>query len=112
MNSADFLKRALNRRQFLGSSAMNAAGVAAGMVGVGLAASSAQAAPTERVNLGIIGVRGQGKLLAETFAGLGQADVVTLCDIDESIAYETSKSISEYTLSLHDALPIYRKSVV
>lgn len=96
MNSEDFLKRALNRRQFLGSSAMNAAGVAAGMVGVGLAANSPQAAPGERVNLGIIGVRGQGKLLAETFAGLGQAEIVTLCDIDESIAYETAKSVAEF----------------
>lgn len=96
MNSEDFLKRALNRRQFLGSSAMNAAGVAAGMVGVGLAANSAQAAPGERVNLAIIGVRGQGKLLAETFSGLGQAEIVTLCDIDESIAHETAKSVAEF----------------
>ncbi len=95
MNTTDFLKRGLNRRQFLGSSAKNAAGMAAGMVGVGLAASSAKAAPSERVNLGIIGVRGQGKSLAEQFASLPQAEVVTVCDIDEAIAGETANTVAE-----------------
>ena len=35
MNVEDFLKHEISRRQFLGSSAKNAAGVAAGMVGLG-----------------------------------------------------------------------------
>ena len=95
MNADDFLKRSLNRRQFLGSSAMNAAGVAAGMVGVGLAAGAAQSTPNERVHLGIIGARGQGKTLAEAFAGLPGAEVVSVCDIDESIARETANAVSE-----------------
>lgn len=95
MKTADFLRKELSRRQFLGSSAKNAAGMAAGMVGVGLAATSAHAAPHERVNLGIIGVRGRGKTLAEAFAGLPQAEVVTVCDVDESIVRETANSVAE-----------------
>ncbi|MCA9071656.1 MAG: Gfo/Idh/MocA family oxidoreductase, partial [Planctomycetaceae bacterium] len=95
MNAADFLRKGLNRRQFLGSSAKNAAGMAAGMVGVGLAAGSEHASPHERVHLGVIGARGQGKTLAEAFAGLPQAEVVTICDVDESIARETANSVAE-----------------
>ncbi len=95
MNASDFLRREINRRQFLGSSAKNAAGVAAGLVGVGLAAQAAHAAPNERVNLGVIGVRGQGKALAESFAALPDAEVVAVCDIDETIARETANTVAE-----------------
>lgn len=73
----------INRREFLGSSAKNAAGVAAGMVGLA-GVAVAKAAPTERVSVGVIGVRGQGKVLATGLAALPDVDLVTLCDIDES----------------------------
>jgi len=47
-------------------------------VGVGLAAGSAQAAANEHVHLGVIGVRGQGKVLAESFAALPHSHVVSV----------------------------------
>ena len=88
MNVDDFLKRAVNRRQFLGSSAKNAA-VAAGMVGLAgataVAASSAKATASERVRLATIGVRNQGKTLTSHLASLPDVDVVALCDVDESL---------------------------
>lgn len=85
MNAEDFQKRDLSRRQFLGRSAQNAAGVAAGMVGLAGATALAKGAASERVRLAVIGVRNQGKSLATGFASLPDASIVTLCDVDESV---------------------------
>ena len=68
MNTNDPFKSDLNRRQFLGRSAQNAAGVAAGMVGLAGATALAKGAASERVRLAVIGVRNQGKALASGFA--------------------------------------------
>jgi len=74
----------LNRREFLGASAKNAAGVAAGVAGfVGM--SRASASPGEQVQVGVIGVRNQGKLLAQTLAGFADVAVTTVCDVDEGV---------------------------
>jgi predicted dehydrogenase len=93
MNTEDFLKADLNRRQFLGSSAANAAGMAAGMVGLAGATAVAKSSPGERVSLGVIGIRGQGKFLASSMAKFADADVVAVCDIDESLLPIASKAI-------------------
>jgi len=95
MKTEDFLQHELNRRQFLGSSAANAAGMAVGMVGVGLADSASRTNPAERVRLGIIGVRTQGLELAQTFAGMRDVDVVALCDVDETVLHSAAQSVEE-----------------
>ncbi|MFN0056040.1 MAG: Gfo/Idh/MocA family protein [Planctomycetales bacterium] len=85
---------ALNRREFLGSSAINAAGVAAGMAaGVVGWTGAASGSPSERVRVGVIGVRNQGKLLATTLAQISDAQVVALCDIDESLLPATGRAV-------------------
>ena len=71
---------AVNRRQFLGRSAQ---GVAVGVVGLSTAAKGAHSA-NDRIGVGVIGVRNQGKLLAGELARFGDVDVRTLCDIDET----------------------------
>ncbi|MSR58346.1 MAG: Gfo/Idh/MocA family oxidoreductase [Planctomycetaceae bacterium] len=73
----------LNRREFLGSSALNAAGVAAGIVGWG-GVSAASRSPSERVRVAVIGLRNQGKSLAAALAGLPDVEVAALCDVDRS----------------------------
>ena len=93
MNTEDFLKADLNRRQFLGSSAANAAGMAAGMVGLSGATAAAKSSPGERVSLGVIGIRGQGKFLASSMATFADADVVAVCDVDESLLPIASKAV-------------------
>ena len=93
MKTEDFLKHEINRRQFLGSSAKNAAGMAAGMVG--LAGAVAQASPGERVRIAAIGVRSQGKSLALSMAGFADVDVVAVCDVDKSLLPGVSKLIGE-----------------
>ncbi len=93
MNVDDFLKRDIDRRQFLGKSAQNAAGMAAGIVG--LSGTVAKAAPSERVTLAIIGTRSQGKRLASSMASFPDLDLVAICDIDDSLLPATAKVIED-----------------
>ena len=81
MNVEEFKQYEINRREFLNSSAKNAAGMAAGVVGLG---AVAKAATSERVRVGVVGVRNQGKVLAKSLAEVSDVDVMALCDVDES----------------------------
>ena len=98
MNVDEFLKRAVNRRQFLGSSAKNAA-VAAGMVGLAgataVAASNSKATASERVRIATIGVRNQGKTLTSHLATLPDVEIVALCDVDESLRPTAMSTVSD-----------------
>lgn len=67
-----------NRRDFLGRSACNAAGVAAGAIGLGV--SSADSSST--IRLGIIGAGQQGQDLAKLFADRSDVELRVLCDVD------------------------------
>lgn len=93
MKTEDFLKADINRRQFLGSSAANAAGVAAGMVGLANASAEGKSSPNDRVRLGVIGVRGQGKSLATSMAKFSDTEVAVVCDVDQSLLPIASKSV-------------------
>jgi predicted dehydrogenase len=93
MNIDDFLRHEGNRRQFLGSSAKNAAGVAAGMVALGSIA--AQAGASERVRVAVIGVRNQGKSLAGNLATLADVEVSALCDVDESLRPAATRAVAD-----------------
>lgn len=73
-------RTAVSRRQFLGRSAQ---GVAAGVVGLSTAAKASHS-PNERLGIGIVGVRNQGKLLAGELARFADVDVRALCDVDET----------------------------
>ncbi len=84
----------LNRRQFLGSSAKNAAGVAAGVVSLSAAAAIAHG-NLEKIRLGVIGIRNQGKELATSFASLPGASVTTVCDVDDSLFPAVVKSVEQ-----------------
>src|SRR5436190_2018063 len=81
----NFATDSLNRRAFLGSSAKNAAGVAAGLVSLTSISSTVLGGSSEPVRLGVIGVRNQGRILAETLARHSNAHVVALCDVDPSV---------------------------
>lgn len=66
-----------NRREFLENSARNAAGLAAGAIGLGAARS-----PHESLQIGIIGVGEQGRELAATLASVANNEIVGICDVD------------------------------
>ena len=69
-----------SRRDFLGTSALMAGGVLLSQ------ATPAKAAANERVAIGVIGCGGRTRGLAPAFAGLGETEVVSVCDPDEARA--------------------------
>jgi len=91
MNVDQFLKCDISRRQFLGRSAQNAAGMAAGMVG--LSGAVAKSGPNERVRVGVIGVRNQGSALAGRLASFADVDVIALCDVDPRVVPQTREAV-------------------
>ena len=94
MNVDEFLEQDCNRRRFLENSARNAAGVAAGFVGLGTSASAA-GSPGERIRAGVIGVRSQGKSLARLLAGRPDVSVRALCDVHESLRETVGSEVAE-----------------
>lgn len=93
MKNAEALRRDLSRRQFLGRSAQNAAGVAAGMVG--LSSTVARADRSRPIRIGIIGVRNQGRSLAEAFSRMPDVNVVSLCDVDSTLQAAAMNAVLE-----------------
>ncbi len=75
----------ISRRKFLGASAANAAELAAaGVVGL-TGVASAKAVPSERLAVGVVGIRSQGKTLATALAVFPDVDVAAVCDVDEGL---------------------------
>lgn len=75
------------RRNFLASTA--AAGVVVAV------SNAAKAAPSERINLCIVGVRGRGNSLAKNFAALPEAQITHICDVNETILGSFGKQIED-----------------
>lgn len=94
MNTDDFKRLAVNRRQFLGRSAQQ---MAVGVVGLSATASAAMAgrSPNDRVAVGIVGVRNHGKLLAGELAKFGDVEVRSLCDVDETQFAPVIRAVTE-----------------
>ncbi len=84
----------MNRRDFLKGSAQ-----VAGIVGLTTTRAQAQkvekAPPSERVVVGVMGVRGRGRGLAQGFASLPNAEVAYLCDVDDSVVPPALKAVTE-----------------
>ena len=91
MNVDDFLEQDVSRRRFL---SQGAAGVAAGVVGIGRTAT-AEDSPSHIVRLGVIGVRSQGKTLGVECARVSGARVISVCDVDESMRARAAVAIEE-----------------
>ena len=77
MNSSCRSHSECNRREFLGSSARNAAGVAAGALSLGVAGH-----PPDDVRIGCIGLGQQGKKLATHLAQIPGVRIASICDVD------------------------------
>ncbi|WP_010587061.1 Gfo/Idh/MocA family protein [Schlesneria paludicola] len=76
------------RREFLASATVAGAAMALG-------SRSAKAGPNERVNLCVIGVRGRGSSVGKGFAGLPEAQVTHVCDVNELLLDGYAKQIAE-----------------
>ncbi len=87
----------LNRRQFLGSSARNAAQAAAGVVGLSQV-TQLQARPrplVESVQVGIVGLRNQGQVLAQAFQQVAGCRVAAVCEIDEAVLQTGMRQLTQ-----------------
>ena len=67
--------KTLNRREFLGTSIYGAAIIAA-------AGQASKVPPSERLQVGCVGVSGRAGQLMQMFAGLKEVEVVALADVD------------------------------
>lgn len=74
--------RGVDRRTFL---AGTAAATAASWAGVAGAPRTVKAAPSERLSVCVIGIRGRGSSLARDFAALPEAQVTHVCDVNEPL---------------------------
>ena len=70
---------ATTRRNFVAKTALGA-GVAAAVQ-----SRAVQAAPSDAINIGVVGIRGRGRDHYRAFAGLPGVRVTHLCDIDERL---------------------------
>ncbi len=71
-----------SRREFLKSSGTAAAGI--GLVS-SLSSTMASCAPGNKVNVGLIGCKGQGFEDLKAFLGNPEVECIALCDIDDSV---------------------------
>lgn len=82
-----------SRREFLADAAMAGALLTMG-------SSVAKAAPSERVNLCVIGVRGRGKSVGKSFAGLPNAQITHVCDVNETLLGSYGQEIADIQKSV------------
>lgn len=80
--------QAQNRRQFL----RGAAGAAAVTL---WSRNAAKAAPSERVTLCVVGIRGRGQGLARNFAKLPNAQITHVCDVYEPVRVQMGKMVAD-----------------
>ena len=59
------------------------------------AATAMAAAPSDRIQLAVIGVRGQGRSLAARFATLPNCQVRTLCDVDPRVYARAANEVEK-----------------
>ncbi|MBI4908360.1 MAG: Gfo/Idh/MocA family oxidoreductase [Acidobacteria bacterium] len=52
-------------------------------------------AASDRINLAIIGIRGRGRAIAGAIAGMPQANIAALCDVDETVYSRTLQAVQE-----------------
>src|SRR6478752_8475184 len=78
----------ISRRRFLAHGAVAPAAVS-------LFTRTAKAAPSERVALCIIGVRGRGSSLAQNLAALPDVQITHVCDVNEPLMGSFAKRIGE-----------------
>ena len=70
-------------------------GVVASSAAMSLASRTAKAAPSDRVNICVIGVRGRGSHVGKGFAGLPDAQVTHVCDVNETLLDGYAKEIAQ-----------------
>jgi predicted dehydrogenase len=107
-------KDRISRRTFLNNSMTAAAGAFAAAALTSCAAPTAGPAvkpkvigANDRINLGIVGIRGRGMNLAEGFVKIENVHIRTLCDVDENLFGSRAKTIAD----VQGAAPLYARDL-
>ena len=74
----------VSRREFIAKTGGAAVGLAASGVRSKQAPAESPAPPSERIGVGVMGLRNQGRLDGLGLLNSGEADIVTVCDVDDA----------------------------
>jgi len=81
-------------------------------VGLSLANSAqAAASPNDRVTVAMVGVRGRGSQVLETFADHPDVDVQYVCDVDENVLGGRTEELSKQTGRQHEMIGDFRRAL-
>src|SRR5438093_2392725 len=83
----------VHRRDFFQQSARTLAGATAGLTI--LSRKAAEAAPSERLHLAVMGLHGRGRSLALGFAGQEDVRITHLCDIDSNLLPAVAQAVGQ-----------------
>ncbi|MDE2976323.1 MAG: Gfo/Idh/MocA family oxidoreductase, partial [Acidobacteriota bacterium] len=100
------------RRSFLhGMGGLGAAATGFGTAGAALAAPARRkaAAPSDRIRVGAIGVRGMGSSNMGSMLDIDGVECAALCDVDRNVLDRAVEGFTELTDSKPDAYTDYRK---
>ncbi|MCC6343015.1 MAG: Gfo/Idh/MocA family oxidoreductase [Bryobacterales bacterium] len=61
----------------------------------GAALASRAVAAGDRLNVAVIGIRGRGRSIAASLAGMPEANITALCDVDENVYPRAAKAVEE-----------------
>jgi predicted dehydrogenase len=81
----------MDRRTFLKRTAVTGLGLEA----MGRVPAWSAGAPSDKVFVGIMGVNGRGRVLAQTFAGTPNTEVAYICDVDRRATEKAIAAVSE-----------------
>jgi len=93
----------MNRRVFLQSAA--AAGLSLRAV------SGATRSPNDRISICVMGLRGRGRSLLDTFVSLSDVDVTYLCDIDAGVLDSRAEQLAAKTGNRPMKVKDYREAL-
>ncbi len=106
-------KAKISRRDLLGKSTQFAAGALAATALASCAPTATQRpkakilGANETINLGVIGIHGQGMAHAEGFAKIDNVRIRTLCDVDENLFGSRAKTIAD----IAGVAPLYEQDL-
>ncbi len=97
MASPNSTSSGVNRREFLGNSARNAASVAAGVLSLGMSTGTRQPGPLDSVHVGVIGLGEQGRDLTLQLGKIPGVRIVAICDVDAHVLAAAQHEIMDQT---------------
>ncbi len=100
--------RGVSRRVFLAGTASTAA---ASWAAAAVWPRPAKAAPSERLSLCVIGIRGRGAGLARDFAALPEAQVTHICDVNEPLLGPFAQQIASIQKTAPKTLTDLRRAL-